>query len=332
MVFDFCSFNIRGLHNKLSFFKDFVNNNQLGLVAVLETRVKEGNAQSLSSSIHRRFHWLFNYQHHYNGRIWLGWDPVFWTVRHLSSSSQHISCLVSRISDQVSFLLTVVYAFNATVDRRALWSDLELFNSQFVDCDSGKEWCIVGDFNTYLSDAESSGPPPRDHRKISDFRDCLNTLGVTDLQYTGEFYTWRDCSLHQPLLRKLDRVLVNDQWLLRFDMSRAQFLPRGLSDHNPAAVCLGLPRERIFKPFQIFQHLLDHPQFSEIVSDAWTDSVHGSPWYVLTTKLKRVKEGLKSLNGSFGNLHNKVNLSRQALLDFQSLMVSPIINLLFLKK
>lgn len=165
MEFDFCSFNIRGLHNKLSFVHDFIVNNNLSLFAVLETHVKEGDARSLSSSIHRRFQWLFNYEHHSNGRIWLGWDPVIWSVRPLSSSAQQVSCIVSRIADNISFFLTVVYAFNDRMDMRALWSDLQNFNNLF--CADGEKWCLLGDFNTYLLNTESSGPVPRDGRSMS---------------------------------------------------------------------------------------------------------------------------------------------------------------------
>lgn len=317
---DFCSFNIRGLHNKIAFASDFVINNQLTLFAVLETHVKEGDALFLSKKVNPRFQWVFNYQHHHNGRIWLGWHPDFWSIQELGSSAQHISCSVTRKVDNVSFILSVVYAFNDTYARRSLWADLITFNDILVDNGTGKAWCVLGDFNTYLSSRESSGPPPRDFRSISEFRDCVNHLGITDLKFTGDIFTWRDCSSVSPLSRKLDRVMVNDYWLQYFDSSTANFLPRGLSDHNPSAVSLGLSRPRLHKPFQVFQHLIDHPEFLDVVKAAWDNNILGSPWFILTSKLRLVKSGLKRLNILHGDLNDRVRIARDELLSFQQNM------------
>ena len=122
----------------MSFAKDFVNNLQLSFVAFLETRVKERDAARLSVVIHRQFQWCYNYQHHLNGRIWVGWNPVFWTVAQLYSSAQQITMLVTRKADNSSFVLTVVYAYNEIVDRRTLWSDLIHINDSMVDSGQGR--------------------------------------------------------------------------------------------------------------------------------------------------------------------------------------------------
>lgn len=45
--------------------------------------------------------------------------------------------------------------------------------------------------------------------------------------------------------------------------------------------------------------------------------VTGNPWFVLTSKLKRVKLGLKNLNRSRGNLCDVVNTARNVLTTFQ---------------
>ena len=238
MEFDFCSFNIRGIHNKIDFVHDFILSLRLNLFAVIETHVKEKDALVLSSKVNKNFDWLFNYQHHYNGRIWLGWNPMVWSVHHLFSSAQQLTCRVTRQSDNISFVLTIVYAHNDMTERRSLWNDLNMVNTSWVDIGLGCPWCITGDFNALLAMHESNTPPPSDFRKISEFRDCLNNIGVTDLQFSGDLFTWRDCNLDNPRMRKLDRVLVNDVWLASFTLSQATFLPRGLSDHNPAAVFL----------------------------------------------------------------------------------------------
>jgi hypothetical protein len=37
-------------------------------------------------------------------------------------------------------------------------------------------------------------------------------------------------------MRKLDRVLVNEKWNLKFPLLEARFLPSGMSDHSPMVV------------------------------------------------------------------------------------------------
>lgn len=128
MMVDLCAYNIRGLNNKLSFVKDFINSNKLGLFALLETHVQSGASSSLSSFLAPHFDWVFNYDHHPIGRIWLGWDASRWNVILLHASAQQISCKVTSLSTNRSFFISVVYAFNMYIDRRALWNELASFN------------------------------------------------------------------------------------------------------------------------------------------------------------------------------------------------------------
>ena len=136
---------------------------------------------------------------------------------------------------------------------------------------------------------------------VRDFQEVLETLNIFDLRFSGHLFTWWDCNHSDPVLKKLDRVLVNEAWISIFPMSRTHFLPRGLSDHNPAVTFLGLNQETLKKPFQIFQFLLEHPDFLRTVEEAWCFTVLGDPWYILSMKLKRVKDALKRLNRNFGN-------------------------------
>lgn len=111
--------------------------------------------------------------------------------------------------------------------------------------------------------------------------------------------------------------MVNSHWLGSFPLSLVNFLPRGFSDHCPATTTLGVYRAKRFKPFQLFNYLLEHPNFMEIISEVWSCQIEGDPWYVLTSKLKRAKSALKRLNTSVGDLHNLVHLTRTNLYDFQ---------------
>ncbi|XP_074361812.1 uncharacterized protein LOC141701995 [Apium graveolens] len=125
---------------------------------------------------------------------------------------------------------------------------------------------------------------------MTEFKDLVLSLGLSDLRAMGHFLTWWDSNISNPKFRKLDRVLINSAWHSSFPGSSANFLSRGLSDHCPAATSLGLDFKGGFKPFQFFNYLLEHPDF------------------------------LKVLNSVVGDIHLKVNEARTALSDFQNLM------------
>lgn len=315
MQLDFCSYNIRGLHNKVSYTKDFLSNNNFSLVALLETHVKKEDADFYTKSIAPRFKWFFNYDSHYNGRIWIGWDDLEWSVQLLFSSAQDITCRVQRANGSFCCIISVVYAYNSAVDRRPLWNDLiSMHNDATFD---NMPWCIIGDFNTFMHPFESSNGMPRRNIANVEFKDCISTLGLTDLKFSGPNFTWWDGNIQCPLMRKLDRALVNGSWLSQFDLSFANILPRGISDHNPVAITFGMPVEKQRKPFMIFKHLIDHEDFLSVVSEAWSSPVFGNPWHILITKQKAVKVALKRLNSTTGNLHNLVADARNALHNFQ---------------
>ncbi|XP_074326901.1 uncharacterized protein LOC141664844 [Apium graveolens] len=120
-------------------------------MGVLETKVKVHNASGISKKINRRWNWLFNYDHHYNGRVWVGWDPGVWKVSLHSSNAQCITCVATFLEKDITILVSFVYAYNEACDRVSLWNYCtNLTNSSLP-------WCLLGDFNCVLGIDEISG-------------------------------------------------------------------------------------------------------------------------------------------------------------------------------
>lgn len=142
--------------------------------------------------------------------------------------------------------------------------------------------------------------------------------GLSDLRSSGHEFTWWDNCIASPTYKKLDRCLVNGDWLLKLSLSQVQVLSRGLSGHCPLAISLGMCIKKVYRPFQFFLHLLDSPKFLHEVDEAWNVATKGNPWYALTTKLKRVEEAMRKLNSSRGNLHSQVDVARSNLYLLQN--------------
>ena len=141
---DFCSYNTRGLNNKISFYKDFIASNKIGLVALSETHVKQESASFVCKLVAPRFSWVFNYECHPDGRLWLGWDPNVWNISGIQIHAQHISCQVTSVQQHFTFFASFIYAVNDYVERRLLWNDLILFKNSL---DENAPWVLSGDFN-----------------------------------------------------------------------------------------------------------------------------------------------------------------------------------------
>ncbi|KAK3212587.1 hypothetical protein Dsin_017293 [Dipteronia sinensis] len=66
---------------------------------------------------------------------------------------------------------------------------------------------------------------------------------LDDLRFSGFPHTWYNKRSNGCISKKLDRVLVNNERLVKFEHSEASFLPPSILDHCPFMVKLGLPAE-----------------------------------------------------------------------------------------
>ncbi|KAL0444330.1 UNVERIFIED_CONTAM: hypothetical protein Slati_2155700 [Sesamum latifolium] len=170
-----------------------------------------------------------------DGRMLIIWNPRVIDLQPEDISPQVIHCRVMNKSSQLSFYVLFTYGLYSIVNRRSMWEKL---------LDVGQPltlpWLILGDFNCVKSTAEKQlGVVPIWH-ELKDFNDCCLSLGLTDAPTTGCYYTWYSNSDSNPVWCKLDRVLLNNEWLEAGLQCSAHFNPPGcLSDHSPVAVDIG---------------------------------------------------------------------------------------------
>ncbi|KAL2943652.1 D-ribose pyranase, partial [Bienertia sinuspersici] len=71
-------------------------------------------------------------------------------------------------------------------------------------------------------------------QEIESGKTCFEECGLSDIAYTGCFYTWSNKQEDEErVYSKLDRVMADDQWVNIFNTAQAIFLPAGISDHSP---------------------------------------------------------------------------------------------------
>ena len=307
------TWNVRGL-NKRSHQKEalhFVDSNHLNFAAFIESKVKSQNMSKVVNRIKRNWSWISNHADHYNGRIIVGWDAAFWTISVLNSSPQHITCRALFKETNCSFIITFVYAFNDGCDRVPLWDFISSF-------DPGEPWCLAGDFNTVLSISEIHGGREHWTPEMQAFKDCVTDKGLTSLRTIGDSFTWFNRRDMDPVFKRLDRVLVNDSWLLQFASSQVVIHNRGIMDHHALliSVCDSVPR--VHKGFQFFNYMINLDGFLDCVAKAWDTQIFGDPLPVFWRKLKLVRANLVTLNKEHGNVRSVVQQCRMHLASIQN--------------
>ncbi|KAL0445418.1 UNVERIFIED_CONTAM: hypothetical protein Slati_2264500 [Sesamum latifolium] len=69
---------------------------------------------------------------------------------------------------------------------------------------------------------------------MEDFHSCILQTGLITLPVPGEIFTWHNYSdNNRSLWKRLDRIMVNDQWLSRWPDSHYFSLMPHTSDHSP---------------------------------------------------------------------------------------------------
>ena len=160
----------------------------------------------------------------------------------------------------------------STGTREALWNSLKSFHSS-VD----GPWVVAGDFNAVVHDFEVMGSQNH-NQSYSAFRECIEFCDFQDPGYQGPSFTWRRNSLRE----RLDRVLVNKEWLLHFSDMGVVHLPMFSSEHSPIWVRAGsmLRSSNKSKHFKFMAAWLGHASFGDLVRDIWNN---GDSWDVNVT-------------------------------------------------
>lgn len=213
--------------------------------------------------------WLFeeNYGFSDLGKIWILWHPSVKLVI-LKKTLQMISCEVWLPDAQESIIATFVYGSNCVETRSALWLDLiEAANSSSV---AGKAWIVLGDFNQTIDPSEHSSPSSLNcDSQMRELSQCLLEAELHDLNFRGTIFTWWNKQKSAPIAKKLDRVLVNEEWATLFPDSVAFFGDPDFSDHAVASVLLNPETPRVKKPFKFYNFHHQNPEFVDLVSSEW---------------------------------------------------------------
>lgn len=309
------TWNVRGLNtsDKQKEVKSLMLTHDPEICCLVETKIKDENKDAIAKSAFGDWELVENNEYHENGRIWVLYR------RHLKvevkyKSAQMVTCLVEAKNIPVQFMCSAVYAFNYEGARQSLWEEMVVTKNNH-----NLPWILCGDFNCVRYGHEKIGELNPCPTTMEDFNKCLMELELQDLKWWRSKFTWWNQQTGRGRVEsKIDRVLVNGDWVNMFPNSYATFLRLGVSNHSPSLVhtqygICGRP-----KPFKFFDMWVQHKDFIEVVKVGWNIHVSGSPLFRVTQKLKSIKNKLKIWNRDvFGWVDEKKVSLREEMFKLQ---------------
>ncbi|XP_074266082.1 uncharacterized protein LOC141588544 [Silene latifolia] len=225
--------NVRGCNspNKQRDIKWHLQKNNIGLVGLMETRVRNNAINKVHNGLGDQWSLITNNAVSENGRIWILWDDNVFDVEALSIEPQVIHCRITYRPTACWWWMSYVYGFNRLNDRDPLWDSLEGMHTNLQG-----PWMVCGDFNNVLGYDERIGSVVTDN-EIKGFMECVEKCEIADIPAHGAFFTWSNKQEGDGRrFSRIDRALVNMDWLMRFPECITTFQPEGLFDHNPCVI------------------------------------------------------------------------------------------------
>ncbi|XP_057247508.1 uncharacterized protein LOC130589895 [Beta vulgaris subsp. vulgaris] len=163
---------------------------------------------------------------------------------------------------------------------------------------------IIGDFNAVLHSNDRINGNPVSEAETKDFESFMNDASLLEAPTTGLFYSWNNKGEGQTrIASRIDKALVNADWIDKFTDVVVHYRANGVSDHSPLVFNMEGQTVSGGRPFRFLNSLCDHDNFEEVVKEAW---------------FEKVKHALKQLHKPQAHAYIRIEELRRKLSEVQS--------------
>lgn len=249
------------------------------LVFLCETK----HQQRFMGSVIKRLNFWDSFSVNSEGKS--GGLALLWTnnisVNVIQATSFFIAAHIMDQEARSDWYFVGVYASTDKLKRREQWNALELLFRGYA----GK-LLVAGDFNDITSNEEKWGGLLRSESTFIDFNSFIHDNQLVDIHFEGKPWTWEGNWEGQVIRERLDRVLVNHDWLQNFEKARCLHIQKEALDHSVLLLNTN-PRAPKRRGRFIFDKRWAQSQDSqELVHKEWMKHHVGSAMFRLKMKLK----------------------------------------------
>ncbi|XP_070014729.1 uncharacterized protein [Nicotiana sylvestris] len=264
------TWNVRGFNKayKQKKTKEFIKQNKKAVITLVEHRIKEQKATGITNKIAPGWQWISNFSSNNKSRIWILWDPRIFEFEPIDIDCQYIHGQVRTHSRLLAFGFTTIYFLYTIKDTLSMWQKLRQINS----IQQGP-WLAMGDFNSVLNSQDRQHGTIIQDVETKDFREFMSDTSMNELPTMGRDYTWTNNHTYS----RIDRGLVNINWMMTMPDLCIQILEPSFSNHSPLKLMISQMRRK--KDKQVWN------------TNGDTGKLQG-----VWNKLKRVKQVIKGLN------------------------------------
>lgn len=159
--------------------------------------------------------------------------------------------------------ITTIYAKYDAGERTHLWNDIYILSH-----DMTLPWMMDdrGDFNVILHEEEKIDGLLVYLQEYEDFAFSINSCELFDIRYKGSPFTWWNArAIADCIIKRLDRVLLNQTFLGLFLTAEVEHLVRIGSHHASLLFTCGAPMSLVAGPFTFLKFWTEVADFKEVV-------------------------------------------------------------------
>lgn len=285
------SWNSRGLGHpsKITALRDLLHAKRPEIVMIQETKQDQAEADKIINQ-QKHLQGCASEARGASGGILTLWDNNKWNCESTRIYQHWIQVKLESKKGGIKVTVYNVYAPNQYREKEMCWNTL----ATSIEEEKNSNLIIAGDFNLVMHANEKRGG----HFVPDHFRNQLENImqnhDLVDIPPKNIRYTWNNRRLGtRNIMERLDRVLINTTFLSTFATSHTSILSLSASDHYPITLTLQRYSQLGPIPFRYNITWNRNPVARDVVWQAWTQHVEGSPTYIWESKFKRVRQALK---------------------------------------
>ncbi|XP_070045021.1 uncharacterized protein [Nicotiana tomentosiformis] len=151
-------------------------------------------------------------------------------------------------------------------------------------------WIAMRDYNAVMHSEDRACVTPIQDMEMRDFRNVLEDTGMNEFKYVGREFTWTKNNIY----RRIDRAVVNAEWMLAMPAQEVLIMNPYFSDHTPLSIQIMRKPARRPKPFRFYNYMAEDPDFQNVLG--------------MQAKLKDTRKQPKEIQANMRNTGHAPNL------------------------